>query len=248
MTDSTSSNAPVQTRKRQKNRRSVGRGPTTTKGVSHALSWALRHAALDIGLEMTPAGWVQVQQVLESQHPRLRGISLPLIEEVVHSSDKKRFALSMRPRSDFHLGATSEEDRLLCIRANQGHSITSIDPEQLFTKLSPDELRNFPCIVHGTNEEAWPFIQQQGLKTMNRTHIHFATGLPNDDKVISGMRHSATIYIYLDMEACIRDDVNFYISSNGVILTDGADGVLSPGYFSKVTNADGECILKSDDH
>jgi RNA:NAD 2'-phosphotransferase (TPT1/KptA family) len=41
--------------------------------------------------------------------------------------------------------------------------------------------------VHGTTEKAWDIIQKEGLKPMTRNHIHFATGLPKEDGVISGL-------------------------------------------------------------
>jgi 2'-phosphotransferase len=217
-----------------------GDGPT--KKLSHALSWALRHQAPTIGLTITPAGWVPVQEILESMHPRLRGTTLQAIEEAVATSDKKRFALSLLPSSDFPTLQTAG-DPILCIRASQGHSIRTIDPNLLLTRLSADELRSLPCIVHGTNVDAWKSIEQQGLKTMTRTHIHFATGLPEDDKVISGMRRSATICIYIDPESCIDDGIEFFISANGVILTDGIDGILGTKYFLKVTDSTGNIIV-----
>ena len=39
---------------------------------------------------------------------------------------------------------------------------------------------------------------------MNRTHIHFAPGLPKESGVISGMRASAQVYIYIDMEKALK--------------------------------------------
>lgn len=54
---------------------------------------------------------------------------------------------------------------------------------------------------------------------MSRNHIHFAPGLPQEDGVISGMRKSCDVYIYIDMVQAIKDGIDFYISSNNVILT-----------------------------
>jgi 2'-phosphotransferase len=232
--------------KQPPNRRGDGHGPPTkaTK-LSHTLSWALRHKAPEIGMSITTAGWVPVQEFLESKHPRLRGITLQDIEEVVATSDKKRFVLAYRPNSDFPAKLSSGGE-ILCIRASQGHSIKTIDPNLLLTRLTPDQIRNLPCIVHGTYVDAWKSIEQQGLKMMKRSHIHFATGLPEDEQVISGMRRSATIYIYIDPQACIDDGIQFFISANGVVLTDGINGILETKYFSKVTDSTGNLILTND--
>ena len=225
-----------------KSRAGGSRPPTKVSKLSHALSWALRHKAPEIGMTMTTAGWVPVQEFLESKHPRLKGITLEAIEEVVATSDKQRFAISYRPSSDF-LGKTSSAEAVLCIRANQGHSIKTLDPNLLLRRLCPQELRNLSCVVHGTSVDAWISIEQEGLKTMNRTHIHFATGLPDNEQVISGMRRTATVYIYIDVEACIDDGIEFYLSENGVVLSEGTHGILGTRYFLKVTDSTGTMIL-----
>jgi 2'-phosphotransferase len=216
-----------------------GNGPPSNKKISHALSWALRHQALNLGLTITPDGYVPVQEILESTHPKLKGTNLGAIQECVETSDKQRFKLEHRPRH-IYSGGDETQEKILCIRANQGHSISIIDPNLLLTKLSPEALKAIPCIVHGTYAEPWKLISEQGLKKMNRTHIHFASGLPAEDGVISGMRLSCTIYIFVYVEKCANDGVEFFLSDNGVILT---AGVLTPEYFSHVTNSKGEVLL-----
>lgn len=80
---------------------------------------------------------------------------------------------------------------------------------------------------------------------MSRNHIHFAPGLPKENGVISGMRGSCDIYIEIDMFAAIKDGIKFYISSNGVILTEGVDGVLLPKYFKSVVHRkNGEKVIE----
>jgi len=264
----------------------TGKGDTrrhkimSEKKLSHSLSWALRHAALNIGLTIREDGYVPVQEILDSAHPKFRGATLEKIQTVVEICDKKRFKLEERPThlyyptkekdalasmapartytNDHDWNKSSdipaiEEKKILCIRANQGHSITLIDPELLLKKLSPDELRSLPCIVHGTYPEAWESIKKEqvgGLKKMNRTHMHFASGLPTDDGVISGMRKNCTIYIFLDASKCAAGDrIDFYTSDNGVILTDGisSSGVLPIYYFSHVIDSSGKILLDNRD-
>ncbi|CAN0056248.1 unnamed protein product, partial [Sphacelaria rigidula] len=53
---------------------------------------------------------------------------------------------------------------------------------------------------------------------MNRTHIHFATGLPGDNGVISGMRAGCKVLIYVDVAAAMADGIRFFRSTNNVIL------------------------------
>lgn len=218
--------------------------PLAGTKLSRALSWALRHQAFAIGLTILPDGYVPVDEILSSTHPKLKGATVEEIQKVVETSDKQRYRLNQKPRSDFYGPSDANADEpILCIRANQGHSIKTINPELLFTRLSPDELRTLPCIVHGTYVEPWNSIQTTGLKKMNRTHIHFASGLPEADGVISGMRKTSTICIFVDPVKCAEDGIVFFISANGVILSAGIDGTLPPTYFSHVTGTNGDIIM-----
>lgn len=139
-------------------------------------------------------------------------------------------------------GSSSDDcvEDVLCIRANQGHSISTIHTQELLTLLQPNDLLSIQTVIHGTNKEAWEnHILHEGLNKMNRNHIHFASGLPSDGGVISGMRKSSQVYIYVDVQKCIDDGIQFYKSSNGVILTEGRNGggILPVQYFEKVIDA-----------
>lgn len=82
---------------------------------------------------------------------------------------------------------------------------------------------------------------------MSRNHIHFAPGMPKEDGVISGMRRTCDVYITIDMFAAIKDGIDFYISTNNVILTEGIDGVLPAKYFKSVVSSKGVDMLKRED-
>ena len=121
--------------------------------------------------------------------------------------------------------------------------LSIIDPNLLLNQLSSQELESLSCIVHGTYDEPWKLIATQGLKKMNRTHIHFALGLPESGNVISGMRQTCTVYVYISGKKCAEDGIEFFKSDNGVILTAGIDGILPCKYFSYVTDSGGNIIL-----
>lgn len=73
---------------------------------------------------------------------------------------------------------------------------------------------------------------------MQRNHIHFACGLPGTGGIISGMRASCQVYIYINLRKALQDNLKFYKSANGVILSSGdSDGFIKPKYFLKVVNA-----------
>jgi 2'-phosphotransferase len=160
--------------------------------------------------------------------------------------------------SDAGPGSTDPSDWL--IRANQGHSI-KLESEALHTAITL-EAGNIPdIIVHGTYFAFWPsIVAAGGLKRMNRTHVHFGTGLPEDGKeavhsagdeeqaatatatatatprVISGMRSDAELLIFVDVAESLRQgDMRWWLSENGVVLTEGnAEGLVPLGYFKEV--------------
>jgi len=62
---------------------------------------------------------------------------------------------------------------------------------------------------------------------MNRNHIHFSVGKPGENEVISGMRNTSEVLIYIDTEKAMNDNIKFYRSSNNVILTEGINKQLN---------------------
>ncbi|OLY82648.1 putative tRNA 2'-phosphotransferase [Smittium mucronatum] len=111
----------------------------------------------------------------------------------------------------------------LYIRANQGHSIPVRD---LPLEKVTDPAR-VPVAIHGTYRDKWELI------------------IGKDDGVISGMRYSANVYVYVDVARAIADGIDFYVSENQVILSSGdSDGYIQPIYFSKVVDKDGNSLLE----
>lgn len=57
------------------------------------------------------------------------------------------------------------------------------------------------------------------------------------------MRNSAQVLICIDLERAIAGGLKFYLSDNGVILSEGNEaGVITPTYFAKVTDKHGQPI------
>lgn len=67
--------------------------------------------------------------------------------------------------------------------------------------------QDYPTVIHGTYLGSWESIQKSGLKRMNRIHIHFAPGEPGDEGVISGMRRSAEVYIYINLSKALKGEL-----------------------------------------
>jgi len=193
--------------------------------LSKLLSFTLRHGAAKQGIAMDTGGWVSVPTLLAHPDYRRVNASFEQVCFVVENNDKKRFAMQFRP-------SASRSPADCHIRANQGHS--SEVPELELRRLTAEDLSKYPVVLHGTTERAYQMIRHSGLNRMARQHIHFAKGLPGTSGVISGVRYSVEVIIYMDLEAMLRDGIEVYESANGVILSPGVDGVIPPKYFQKV--------------
>ncbi len=186
--------------------------------LSKTLSWILRHGATKVGLTLDSEGFIPVQTLLSL--PEFRNCTLADIQRVVSTNSKQRFALKNDPK-------TSQ----LLIRANQGHSL-QVDNLDIQEITNPSDI---PIVVHGTFKKNLQAIKKSGLSRMNRQHVHFASGLPGENDVISGMRKTCDVFVYVNMELALTDGIKFFLSSNGVILTPGnEEGFLLPKYFQKI--------------
>ncbi|KAG8681704.1 hypothetical protein FRC09_017304 [Ceratobasidium sp. 395] len=222
--------------------------------MSKTLSYILRHGAAKEGLAIRSDGYVRVTDLLA--RPKLKELDLPGLFKIVEADQKQRYQLGAQASSNepiVPIPKTQVPDStdVLWIRANQGHTLkvkwfilwlqfAKID---LLARLEVDDLELKPvaaptevqCAVHGTTLEAWQHIKSQGLSRMQRNHIHLASGRPGESGVISGMRVSSRVLIFIDIQAAMATGISFYLSSNGVILTTGDDsGFIPPEFFSSV--------------
>ncbi|KIP02297.1 hypothetical protein PHLGIDRAFT_16631 [Phlebiopsis gigantea 11061_1 CR5-6] len=196
--------------------------------LSKTVSWILRHGAAQEGLELRPDGYARVHDL----RPKLKDMTLEAIQDLVQNDAKTRFSLIQEPDP-----SSGSCDAVWWIRANQGHSLKTVKLD-----LYPiQSLSDIPTgiAVHGTNAAAWDIIKSQGLSKMTRNHIHLAQGVPGSG-VISGMRNSASILIYVDVQKALDAGIKFYLSSNGVILTEGDEhGFLRAEFFRRVVDKKG---------
>jgi putative RNA 2'-phosphotransferase len=120
--------------------------------TSKFLSYALRHEPQAVGLTLDSEGWGSIEALIAGAARHGRALSWALIEEVVASSDKKRFAIS------------ADGSR---IRAVQGHSTASVD-RAFEAKVPPSRL------FHGTASRFVEAIRRVGLKPGARHYVHLS--------------------------------------------------------------------------
>ena len=162
------------------------------KKTSKYLSLLLRHKPETIDLTLDDYGWAKVSELIEKSNGRLNKRNIQL---AVEHNDKQRFAFS--------------EDGQW-IRANQGHSV-KID-------LGLEESIPPAILYHGTATRFLGSISAKGLISGNRNHVHLSRDIDTAIKV--GVRHGSVCVLTVNAEKMSDDGLAFYVSKNGVWLTD----------------------------
>ncbi|OYQ67772.1 RNA 2'-phosphotransferase [Pseudanabaena sp. SR411] len=170
--------------------------------LSKFVSLVLRHQPEAIGLKLDENGWAEVDRFIELAKQNGKNISISVLEEIVETNNKKRFAFN--------------EDKSK-IRANQGHSIEvnlDLPPQQ-----PPDQL------FHGTATKFIESIRHQGLIAGNRQHVHMSSD--ETTAIAVGQRHGKPVVLKIKALAMHQDGFVFFCSENSVWLT----GFVLPQYL-----------------
>jgi len=154
------------------------------------MSLLLRHQPEKEKLDMDRFGWISVKQLIS----RLN-MTMEELEEIVATNNKQRFS--------FNNNKTK-------IRANQGHSIP-VDVE--LKEVQPPSI-----LYHGTATKFLSSIYDKGLIKGKRNHVHLSA--TEEVAINVGQRHGTPFVLYIDAEEMYKDGYKFYISENGVWLTD----------------------------
>ena len=163
------------------------------KSLSRFLSLILRHKPETIGLELDPNGWIDIDTLLSALNAAGKSVTREDLARVVENNDKQRFII--------------QDGR---IRANQGHSV-SVDLG--LTETAPPQ-----TLYHGTATRFLDRIRAEGLKKMNRQHVHLSPDKVAASKV--GVRHGKLVVLKVAAEQMHSDGFAFYRSANGVWLVD----------------------------
>lgn len=166
------------------------------KKTSRFLSLVLRHKPEEINLSLNEEGWANVNELIDKMNQNGFNINQKLLDQIVETNNKKRFTFS---------------DDKKQIRANQGHSIKSIDLKLI--AVEPPEF-----LYHGTVSRFIPAIKDEGLKKMKRQHVHLSKDISTAE--IVGGRRGEAILLKVKSKAMYDDGYEFYKSKNNVWLTD----------------------------
>lgn len=169
---------------------------TLLNDTSKFLSYVLRHQPQSIGLTLDSEGWTDIATLIDGAKRAGKTIDRDLIQQVVDSSDKRRFTIS--------------EDGLR-IRAAQGHSAKTVAityPE----KVPPEFL------YHGTATRFLESILKEGLRPGERRYVH----LSQDEQtaITVGQRYGKPVVLKIEALRMHRQGFNFFLADNGVWLID----------------------------
>jgi putative RNA 2'-phosphotransferase len=165
------------------------------KSTSKFLSLVLRHKPEEIGLLLDENGWASVDELIQKINAKGNNIDIDLLNEIVETNDKKRFAFN---------------DDKTKIRASQGHSI------EIDLALEPSLPPNI--LYHGTATRFVESILKEGLTKQQRQHVHLSEKLETATKV--GARHGKPVILIVNAKQMQEDGFLFYKSENNVWLTD----------------------------
>ena len=163
--------------------------------ISKFLSLVLRHQPETIGIQLDQNGWVGVRELIDKAVQHGIGIDQSKLDYIVENNSKKRFAYN------------SSGDQ---IRASQGHSVSIELGYQ--SQVPPDVL------YHGTGEKSVSSILTTGLEKRSRQHVHLSKDIETAIQV--GQRHGKPVVLKVHAYQMHEDHFIFYISDNGVWLTD----------------------------
>lgn len=163
--------------------------------IGRFLSLILRHQPEKIGVTLDPQGWIEIDTLLNAARTSGTNIPRELLERIVAENDKKRFAISEDGRS---------------IRASQGHSVR--------VDLALDPIEPPSLLFHGTATRFLASIRNEGLRPGSRTHVHLSADEGTARTV--GARHGKPVVLGIAAEAMHAEGHLFYLSANGVWLTE----------------------------
>lgn len=198
------------------------------------LAWLLRHGATKEHLEMTPDGYVFIEDI--ANHPNFASAyNFDVLQRIVQKDAKRRFHIKKYAKNGAYM-----------IRANDRHTLLVEPNEKCLMKIESMQ-DGIIHAIHATHYRLWPSIKQYGLKTMVRKHMHFAVTenllMKGGVKVFSD---DCQLLIYLDVERILSDGkMRLYLTANNLILCSGLPNNTIPSYYFKkaIDRRSGRAVL-----
>ncbi len=163
--------------------------------LSKFLSYILRHEPQSIGLQLDAEGWASIGELISLATKAGKQFDRELLQQVVNTSDKKRFTISGDG---------------LSIRAAQGHSSEQVSID--YKAITPPAV-----LYHGTATRFVESIRAQGLLPGQRHYVHLSESVETASQV--GERYGKLHLLVVDCARMSAAGHEFYMADNNVWLT-----------------------------
>ena len=187
--------------------------PDRMTEISKYLCLILRHKPGLIGGELDEHGYMDVDTLIQGVRERYPNFDERMLFNIVMTDDKNRYTLHHNK-----------------IRCNQGHSVK--------VELELEEKKPPMILYHGTTFDKHNVIMLKGIRKMSRHHVHLSSNYETAKKVAKRRKGTAEI-MCIDAGQMYKDGHKFYVSKNGVWLTD----YVPPKYISKCVTSN---LLKNE--
>ena len=162
--------------------------------ISKFISLVLRHKPEEINTTLTIDGYCNVDVLIKGVREKFNiDFTLQDLERIVAEDNKQRYSFKGN-----------------MIRANQGHSI---DVNLGLKEKIPND-----TLYHGTALKVVDKIHKEGIKKQSRQYVHLSSDVDTAVKV--AVRHGEPVVLIIKAKAMYNNGYKFYLSENGVWLTD----------------------------
>ena len=164
--------------------------------ISKFISLVLRHKPEAANLVLDKYGYAHTNELIAGVKQKYPEFNSYMLKHIVETDEMQRYSFN---------------DNGKLIRANQGHSI---DVDLGLVEQQPPRL-----LFHGSSDKYLRSIQRDGIISKSRQYVHLSKDIDTAHEV--GLRHGGSTIVYIvDAKKMHDDGYKFYLSENGVWLTD----------------------------
>lgn len=164
-----------------------------TEQLGRLVAGALRHFPDDLGLAMSPQGWVEIPILLDAIRTRHRWANEALLTALIRSDPKERYEIA-RGR----------------VRARYGHSVN--------VELDHPE-NEMPVLYYGAAEEEAERLIEIGLRSASQRYVHLSTS-PEKAWHVGTFRTANPKVIRVDAASAQSDGIKMMKVNENIVISD----------------------------
>lgn len=177
--------------------------------ASKALSYLLRHGAVKERVPISDTGMVTIDDAVAWLRRKGHRVNAGHIHTIVADDSKGRYRV---------------DGESIC--AVQGHSMTLKVAMQSWTEAGP--------LIHCSYMEHYDPIAHEGLKRMTRQHVHMISPDIETGASWNLLRRNSNLFVVIDSQSARNAGIAFLRADNGVILSEGLDGIIPPEHLTLI--------------